>query len=265
MRSFKTFDYIFITGVTGSGKSTLLQELLDTYNDVELLQKYTTRPMREEEKRIQKKRMEYQFIKEEDSIFLENMMDISVLTKYETVNGIWKYALPKYNKPREDITYIQVLGAGDILEILKGGHFPKNALLLNITVNEKAILEKLSNRMDEEESMRRYKDDCILYGIESKDTVGTRDDPFWNERISKYFPDTFTKETGSNYVEIENVMYFMTPKEIVTALKSIFTVPYENLHHLRIVKHQSTGLPMLRTCVKLKIQKMKGDDPVCLR
>lgn len=250
MRTFKTFDYIFITGVTGSGKSTLLQELLDTYSDVELLQKYTTRPMREEEKLIPKKRMEYQFIKEEDSVFLENMVDTSVLTTYETANGTWKYALPKYDKPREDVTYVQVLGAGDIIEIFKGVHFPKNALLLNITVNEKSVLETLSKRMDEEESMRRYKDDCALYGIQSRQTVSTVDDPFWNERIAKFFPDVFTKETNSNYVEIENVMYFMTPKQIVSALKSIFTVPYEDLHHLRIVKHQSTGLPMLQTDVK---------------
>lgn len=249
MRTFKTFDYIFITGVTGSGKSTLLQELLDTYNDVELLQKYTTRPMREEEKLIPKKRMEYQFIKEEDSIFLENMMDISVLTEYETVNGIWKYALPKYDKPIEDVTYVQVLGAGDIMEIFKGDHFPKNALLLNIVINEKAVLEKLSKRMDEEESMRRYKDDCILYGMTPKQTVYTESDPFWEERISKYFSNIFTKERGCNYIEIENVMYFMTPKQIVSTLKSIFTIPYEDLNHLRIIKHQSTGMPMIQTNV----------------
>lgn len=187
MRTFKTFDYIFITGVTGSGKSTLLQELLDTYSDIELLQKYTTRPMRDDEATIPKKRMEYNFIKEEDSIFLEKMLDISVLNTYNTVHGSWKYALPKYNKPKEDITYVQALGAGDITDILKGGHFPKNALLLNITVNEKSLLDKLSGRMDEEECLRRYKDDCSLYGIESRNTVSNIDDPFWKEKFLSSF------------------------------------------------------------------------------
>ena len=79
MRTFKTFDYIFITGVTGTGKSTLLQEILDTYSDVELLQKYTTRDMREDEKTIPKKRLEYNFITEENATFLDNILELSLV------------------------------------------------------------------------------------------------------------------------------------------------------------------------------------------
>lgn len=241
MRTFKTFDYIFITGVTGCGKSTLLQEILDTCGDVELLQKYTTRPMRDNEKSIQKKRMEYQFINEDDVIHLKNMLELSIVNTYNTANGPYVYAFPKYNKPREDITYIQVLGAGDITSIMEQGEFPENSLLINITVNEKSVLEKLFARKDDDESLRRYNSDCLEYGImrESRE-----EDPFWT-KVSEFF----TKERKSNYVEVSNVMYFMTPKQIVFELKSMFTVPYMDLNHMRIIKHNPTGLPMLQTDV----------------
>lgn len=241
MRTFKTFDYIFITGVTGCGKSTLLQEILDTCKDVKLLQKYTTRPMREEERIIPKKRMEYQFISEEDVIHLKNMLDLSIINTYNTANGPYVYAFPKYNKPREDVTYVQVLGAGDITAIMENGEFPENSLLINITVNEKSVLEKLSSRMDTDESLRRYNSDCEEYGItkESGD-----DDPFWS-KVSEFF----TKERMSNYVEVSNIMYFMTPRQIVFELKSMFTVPYTDLNRMKIIKHNPTGLPMLQTNV----------------
>lgn len=239
MRTFKTFDYIFITGVTGTGKSTLLQEILDTYSDVELLQKYTTRDMREDEKTIPKKRLEYNFITEENTTFLDNILELSLVNTYHTANGDHLYAFPKYNNPKEDVTYIQVLGADDIIAIMDKGEFPENALLINITTDKKSVLQKLSKRMDDEESERRYQSDCNNFGITGVDGECVN---FWN-RISR----NFTPDRNSNYIEVSNVMYFMTPKEILKSIMQMFVIDHKNKNYLKVIKHLGTGLPILQT------------------
>lgn len=242
MKAFERFDYIIIVGVTGSGKSTLLNWLIRNCDDstrrLKLLKKWTSRPMRESEIPILDKFQEYIFTTEEDIDQLEDDGMILFQNKYDSANGVYAYGFPTYNNPNEDYTYIQALGAGDMLTILENDMLPKkNLLLINMRVDKFSVISKLKNRNDAKETSRRINADFRTFSYGYGKLFGLdKNDVLW-DRVKGSFHD----DNGNLYVEVRNHGYKMSIEDIASILLATNIIPHEitkmTIRHMKNVEN----------------------------
>ena len=81
-------EIAFIMGKSASGKDKIYKQLIaDEELALTTVTMYTTRPMREGEK----KGVEYNFITDEKAVKIERSKKIIEMRSYDTVYGVWKY------------------------------------------------------------------------------------------------------------------------------------------------------------------------------
>ena len=88
-------ELIVIMGKSGSGKDSLVKEILKCSKTLKALIPYTTRPMRPNEENGK----DYFFVSPESFEEHVKSNDFAAMTEYHTVQGIWKYGIPKIEKP----------------------------------------------------------------------------------------------------------------------------------------------------------------------
>lgn len=149
---------IIILGKTACGKSTIEKELVNSHQYKRVIS-YTTRSPRPNEA----DGVDYHFISEVDFMDKLNNGFFAENTKYDTVDGVWRYGAAIEDV---DDTKVCVLNP-DGLKQLKANE-DLNIMSIYIDVDEESIREKLNIRGDKKaEYERRLESDKVdFYGIE---------------------------------------------------------------------------------------------------
>lgn len=134
---------IVLTGKSGSGKSTLAKYMSEL--GVQVIKPYTTRIKRGAED------TDYNFVSYRE--FFDMYADFTAVAEYETSYGVWHYGF-KISYLEEDSIIIL-----NPKQINKFKHF--NPMVIYLEISNEILLDRLSARMDDLESKRRFNSDVV--------------------------------------------------------------------------------------------------------
>ena len=134
---------IILCGKSGSGKSTLAGYMSDC--GVQIIKPYTTRIKRDAED------IDYNFVSYPE--FFDQWADFADVAEYETSYGVWHYG---FKIPYLEEDTIIILNPKQIKKFEKF-----NPIVAYLDVDTKVLLDRLSERMDNLESKRRFNADVV--------------------------------------------------------------------------------------------------------
>ena len=187
-------ELIVIMGKSGSGKDSLVKEILKCSKTLRALIPYTTRPMRPNEENGK----DYFFVSPESFEEHVKSNDFAAMTEYHTVQGIWKYGIPKIEKPG---MYILVATPDQVQQIFKSSKGKIKMQLFLLECDEEMRIIKLFER-------------------ENKKTVAGKE-PDYKEIIRRLLTDREDFENIRNrlgqkglYVSTIDQDYVISPEEM---------------------------------------------------
>ena len=134
---------IVLCGKSGSGKSTLAKYMSEC--GVPVVKPYTTRIKRGADD------TDYNFVSYEEFFYM--YADFIDTAEYETEHGVWHYGFEVGNLEEDSIIILNPK------QINKFKHF--SPIVIYLDVSNEVLLARLSERMDDLESKRRFNSDVV--------------------------------------------------------------------------------------------------------
>lgn len=137
MNKTKPIKFLII-GRTASGKSSIARAVCNKLG-LQLVKSYTTRPPREEEKKMSSKDTDHYFI---DDMYMDEFISYDEIAAYTEING-YKYFVTKDILDKSDIYVIDPIGVDD-LEKRCGDEY--KFIKIYIRVNEQVAKQRFISR-----------------------------------------------------------------------------------------------------------------------